>query len=106
MVGTAATASDLVRVVRPVHAPGLELIHYPSLTRGRQGIPEACTPFAMMAWLEGDMDFISRGRCVRCQPGSVASCEPGDPFTLRPRSAIRGELRVVRIDNAVLDRHL
>jgi AraC-like DNA-binding protein len=105
-VGRVADFREEVRFVRPAHSPGLELVHYSNMTRGRQGIPEACTSFATIPWLEGDVDFVSRGRCVRCEPGWLTSCEPGDPFAIRPRTAIRGELRVVRIDNDLLDLNL
>lgn len=35
------------RFARPPHAPGLELVHYPSLTRGWREIPEVYTWFTI-----------------------------------------------------------
>jgi AraC-like DNA-binding protein len=82
--------------------PGLELVRYPNLTRGWQGIPEAYTWFTMIAWLEGDVEVISRGVRATCQTGSVTVGAPGEPYVLRPHSAMRGEFRVIRVDNAAL----
>jgi len=100
---TTDDASSLVRFTRPAQMPGLELVCYPKLSRGWQGIPEAYTWFTMIPWLEGDVQVISRGVSAQCEVGSVTVGQPGEPYALRPRSAMRGEFRVIRVDNAVLD---
>ena len=94
--------SPVVRFARPSHARGLELVHYPNLGRGWRGIPETYTWFTMIDRLDGDVEVISRGVRVQCQVGSVTIGEPGEPYVLRPRSKMRGEFRVVRIDNDLL----
>ena len=91
--------APVVRFVRPLHAPGLELAHYPSLTRGWRGIPEAYTWFTFIESLKGDVDVLSRGMSARCEPGSVTIGEPGEPCVLRPSSPMLGDFRVVRVDN-------
>jgi AraC-like DNA-binding protein len=91
-----------VRFARPLQLPGLELVHYPSLTRGWRGIPEAYTWFTMIDWLEGDVEVLSRGMRAQCEPGSVTIGEPGDPYALRSHSAMRGEFRVIRVDYDLL----
>lgn len=93
----AARGEPVVRFVRPPHAEGLELVHYPNLTRGWRGIPEAYTWFTMIDRLEGDVDVVSRGVQASCAPGSVTVGEPGEPYILRPRSPMRGEFRVIRV---------
>jgi AraC-like DNA-binding protein len=98
--------ADIVRFLRPSHAPGLELVHYPHLTRALQGIPEAYTWFTMIPRLQGDVDVISRGARSACEPGSLTIGEPGEPYALRPRTGMDGEFQVVRIDNALHDAHL
>jgi AraC-like DNA-binding protein len=98
--------ADVVRFVRPSYAPGLELVHYPHLTRGWQGIPEAYTWFTMIPRLQGDVDVISRGARSACEPGSLTIGEPGEPYALRPRAGMDGEFQVVRIDNSLHDAHL
>src|SRR5690242_6094330 len=92
----------VVRFARPSHTPGLELVHYPDLTQGWRGIPEAYTWFTMVCRLQGDVDVISRGVRAPCEPGSVTVGEPGEPYALRPRSAMRGEFRVIRVYNDLL----
>jgi AraC-like protein len=91
--------APVVRFVRPLRAPGLELVHYPGLTRGWRGIPEAYTWFTFIESLEGDVDVLSRGMSARCEPGSVTIGEPGEPYVLRPSSPMLGDFRVVRVDN-------
>jgi AraC-like DNA-binding protein len=93
--------APVVRFARPAHAPGLELVHYPNLTRGWRGIPEAYTWFTMIDRLEGDVDVISRGVRAPCAPRSVTVGAPGEPYALRPRSALRGEFRVIRVYHEV-----
>lgn len=93
--------TPVVRFARPPHARGLELVHYPNLTRGWRGIPEAYTWFTLIDRLEGDVEVISRGTRAACAPGTVTIGEPGEPYVLRPRSAMRGEFRVVRVYNDV-----
>ena len=95
--------SPVVRFSRPPHVPGLELVHYPNLTRAWRGIPEAYTWFTMIDWLEGDVEVISCGVRAQCEAGSVTIGEPGEPYALRPRTAMRGEFRVVRVDNDLLN---
>jgi hypothetical protein len=92
-----AKDEPLVRFARPPHAFGLELVHYPNLTRGWRGIPEAYTWFTMIDRLKGDVDVLSRGVQAPCAPRSVTVGEPGEPYVLRPRSAMRGEFRVIRV---------
>jgi len=99
---TAAPDSPLVRFARPSNTPGLELVHYPNLTCGWRGIPDSYTWFTMIDRLEGDVEVISRGVRAQCAPGSLTIGEPGEPYVLRPRSEMRGEFRVVRVDNALL----
>jgi AraC-like DNA-binding protein len=82
--------------------PGLELVHYPCLTRSWRGIPESYTWFTMIASLEGDVEVISRGIRAPCQTGSVTIGEPGEPYVLRARSQMQGEFRVLRIENELL----
>ena len=94
---SAAKDQPVVRFLRPPHAAGLELVHYPNLTRGWRGIPEAYTWFTMIDRLEGDVDVISRGMRAQCAPQSVTIGEPGEPYALRPRSPMRGEFRVIRV---------
>lgn len=100
-----ATDGDrsIVRFARPSFAPGLELVHYPSLTRGWQGIPDGYTWFTLIDWLEGVVDLTSRGVTGPCAAGSVTVGAPGEPYVLRPRSSMRGRFRVVRVDNALLE---
>src|ERR1700730_17000178 len=98
-----STDSAVVRFTRHASTPGLELVCYPNLTRGWRGIPEAYTWFTMIPWLEGNVEVISRGVRARCQAGSVTIGEPGEPYALQPRSGMRGEVRVLRVDNAVFD---
>jgi AraC-like DNA-binding protein len=93
----------VVRFTRPAHAPGLELVHYPNLTRGWRGIPEGYRWFTMIDWLEGDVELISRGVRGPCTAGSVTVGEPGEPYVIRPHSPMRAEFRVVRIDNDLLE---
>jgi len=92
-----------VSFLRRPELPGLELVRYPALTRGWRGIPEAYTWFTMIPWLEGEVDVHSRGVRAPCAPASVTVGEPGEPYALRPRSAMRGEFRVIRVDTPVLD---
>lgn len=92
-----AKDEPVVRFVRPPHAPGLELVHYPNLTRGWRGIPETYTWFTMIDRLQGDVDVISRGVQAECAPGSVTVGAPGEPYILRPRSPMCGEFRVIRV---------
>ena len=95
--------STLVRFTRRTELPGLERVRYPNLTRGWRGIPEAYTWFTMIPWLEGDVEVISRGVRAQCEPHSVTVGERGEPYALRPRSSMRGEFRVIRVDNTILD---
>jgi len=103
MQPTGAQDSPSVHFTRHAELPGLELVRYPNLTRGWRGIPEAYTWFTMIPWLEGDVEVISRGVHAPCTPGSVTVGEPGEPYVLRPHSAMRGEFRVIRVDHALLD---
>jgi AraC-like DNA-binding protein len=91
----------VVRFARPVQTPGLELVHYPRLERGWRGIPEAYTWFTMIDQLDGNVDVISRGVRARCEPGSVTVGAPGESYALQPRTEMRGEFRVVRVDNRI-----
>jgi AraC-like DNA-binding protein len=93
----------VVRFTRPSHAPGLELVHYPNLTRGWRGIPEAYRWFTLIDWLEGDVEVITRGVRAPCAAGSVTIGEPGEPYVIRPHTPMRGGFRVVRIYNDVLE---
>src|SRR5215470_7993054 len=95
--------SPLVRFARPSHAPGLELVQYPSLTRGWRGIPEAYRWFTMIPQLEGNAEVLSRGVRSACGAGSLTVGEPGEPYVLRPRPRMRGEFRVIRVDNDIHD---
>jgi AraC-like DNA-binding protein len=88
---------------RPAHARGLELVRYPNLARGWRGIPEAYRWFTLIARLDGEVDVLSGGVRARCEPGSLTVGEPGEPYVLRPRSAMRGDFRVIRIDNQLHD---
>jgi AraC-like DNA-binding protein len=97
LVLPAAKDEPVVRFSRPPHAAGLELVHYPNLTRGWRGIPETYTWFTTIDRLEGDVDVLSRGMQAPCAPHSVTIGEPGEPYVLRPRSAMRGEFRVIRV---------
>jgi len=92
-----------VSFLRRSELPGLELVRYPALTRGWRGIPEAYTWFTLIPWLEGAVEVHSRGVRAPCEPASVTVGEPGEPYALRPRSAMRGEFRVIRVDTPVLD---
>jgi hypothetical protein len=85
--------------VRSLPAPGLELVHYPSLTREWRGIPEAYTWFTLIESLAGDVDDLSRGNRARCEPGSVTIGEPGEPYLLRQISPMLGDFRLVRVDH-------
>ena len=49
------------------------------------------------------MEVISRGVRAQCVPRSVTVGEPGEPYGLRPLTAMRGEFRVLRVDNVLLD---
>src|SRR5579859_995121 len=89
--------NTVVRFARSSSAPGLEIVHYPDLTRGWRGIPEAYTWFTLIDRLQGDVEVVSRGIVAPCQPRSLTIGEPGEPYVLRPRSDMRGEFRVVRI---------
>jgi AraC-like DNA-binding protein len=100
---TDRSETPVVSFLRRPELPGLELVRYPSLTRGWRGIPEAYTWFTMIAWLEGDVEVHSRGVRAPCEPASVTVGEPGEPYALRPRSAMRGEFRVIRVDTPLLD---
>jgi AraC-like DNA-binding protein len=91
----------VVHFVRPVSTPGLELVHYPRLTRGWSGVPEAYTWFTMIDRLEGSVDVVSRGIRDRCDPGSLTVGAPGESYALQPRTAMVGEFRVIRVDNRV-----
>ena len=82
--------------------PGLELVHYPCLTRSWRGVPETYTWFTLIDWLEGDVEVISRGIRARCLTGSVTIGEPGEPYALRARSPMRGAFRVLRIEHELL----
>jgi AraC-like DNA-binding protein len=96
--------SALVSLMRPAHAPGLERLHVdirvldPRHERGWQGVPEAFTWFTFIPRLRGDLELVARGLRARCEPGSLRIGEPGEPYALCPRSPVRGELLVVRID--------
>src|SRR5215469_6075545 len=57
----------------------------------------------MIPWLYGDVEVISRGVHAQCVPGSVTVGEPGEPYVLRPHSEMRGEFRVIRIDQTQLE---
>jgi AraC-like DNA-binding protein len=95
--------TPVVRFTRPADAPGLELVHYPHLTRGWRGIPEGYRWFTLIDRLEGDVELISRGVRAPCAAGSVTVGEPGEPYVIRPHSPMRAEFRVVRIDNDMLE---
>jgi AraC-like DNA-binding protein len=92
----------IVRIVRSAHIPGLEITHYPCLSRGWRFIPEAYTPFLFIKSLGGDVDFLTRGMRTRCRTKSVAIGEAGEPCVLRPRSPMLGDFRVVSVDNQVV----
>jgi AraC-like DNA-binding protein len=96
------TDAPLVHFARPKSMPGLELVHYPCLTRSWRGIPETYTWFTMIESLEGDVEVISRGIRAQCQTGSLTIGEPGEPYVLRARSQMQGEFRVLRIENELL----
>jgi AraC-like DNA-binding protein len=87
----------VVRFVRPSHSPGLELAHYPDLTRGWRSVPEAYQCFTMVDRLEGEAEVISRGVRAPFEAGSLTAGQPGEPWVLRPRSRMRGEVRVIRV---------
>jgi len=99
LVPSAPKDEPVVRFARPPHAAGLELVHYPDLTRGWRGsgFPEAYTWFTTIDRLKGDVDLLSRGVRSECSPGTVTIGEPGEPYVLRPRSAMCGEFRVIRV---------
>ena len=100
---TGRSEPPVVSFLRRPELPGLELVRYPSLTRGWRGIPEAYTWFTMIPWLEGEVEVHSRGVRAPCEPASVTVGQPGEPYALRPRSAMRGEFRVIRVDTLLLD---
>ena len=98
--------SSQPRIARSSHTPGLELVHFVELTRPCRWIPEAFTGFVVNPWIQGDADVISRGGRAACQPGSLTIGDPGEPWVLVPRTPIRGEFRVLRLDNDLRDAYL
>jgi AraC-like DNA-binding protein len=100
--GNTPGSPPVVRFVRPARAPGLELVHYPNLTRGWRGIPEGYRWFTLIDRLEGDVEVISRGVRGHCAADSVTVGEPGEPYIIRPHSPMRGEFRVIRVDSDML----
>lgn len=87
----------VVRFMRPSHSPGLELAHYPVLTRGWRSVPDAYQCFTMVDRLEGTAEVISRGVRGPFEAGALTAGQPGEPWVLRPRSRMRGEVRVIRV---------
>lgn len=95
-----------VRFARLAQTPGLELVHHHNLRHAWRSVPETYTCFTMIMSLDGDVDVISRGVRAPGQVGSLTIGQPGEPWALRPRPAMRGEFRVVRIGNDQRDRIL
>jgi AraC-like DNA-binding protein len=57
----------------------------------------------MIIALDGEVDVISRGVRARGEVGSLTIGQPGEPWILRPRPIMRGDFRVVRVDNDLRD---
>jgi AraC-like DNA-binding protein len=95
--------APLVRFARLAQAPGLELVHHQNLRQPWQSVPETYTCFTLIVSLEGAVDVISRGVRAPGEAGSLTIGQPGEPWALRPRPAMRGEFRVVRVGNVQRD---
>jgi AraC-like DNA-binding protein len=95
--------APLVHRARVLHAPGLELVHYPCLTHGWRSVPETYTCFTMIESLKGDVEMISRGVRAPGEAGSLTVGQPGEPLVLRASSAMRGEFRILRLSNHLYD---
>jgi AraC-like DNA-binding protein len=106
LMGHADDDSSQPRVARSSHTPGLELVHFPELSRPCRWIPESFTGFVVSPWIRGDVDVIARGGRAPCQPGALTIGDPGEPYVLVTRTAMRGEFRVLRLDNDVRDAYL
>lgn len=91
------------RVARFAHAPGLELVHFAESSKACRWIPESFTGFIVSPRLEGDVDVLASGRRAAWGPRALSVGVPGEPWVMLPRAAMRGEFRVVRIDNDVRD---
>jgi len=99
MSRSADASAPHVRFARLAQAPGLELVQHRNLRQPWRSVPETYTCFTMITALDGEVDVISRGVRARGEVGSVTIGQPGEPWALRPRPAMRGDFRVVRVDN-------
>jgi hypothetical protein len=90
-----------VSFARLAEAPGLELVQHQNLTQPWRSVPEAYTCFTIITALAGEVDVISRGVRARGEVGSLTIGQPGDPWILRPRPLMRGDLQAARLPTCV-----